>query len=459
MSENTEKKGKLTPVENVMSEPSEFMKETIKQRPLNRRKLLRKTIITASMAVIFGLIACLTFLLLTPIINNTLYPEEQPEKIKLEETVVEEEMLPEDMFEDDTQMFYYDAPEQSVLDDEQLEQVLSELGEDLDIEDYISLNNAVNSLIRQVQHSLVTVVGTTADKDWFDNEYKSENGISGAVVADNGKELLIVGDFRAIMNADSLEAVFYTGQSYACDLKQYDNQTGLAVIAVSKSILPTAVVDHALPLPLGNTSSSTVVGKPVIALGSPMGILGSVDVGMITANSYAIEMPDSNYKLIQTDMYGSTAANGILVNVRGQLLGIIDQAYAPSDLRNLICGIGISEIRSIIENLSNKGVIMYVGIYGGDVPEKAVSEVNAPNGMFVKKTDMDSPAMKAGIQSGDILVSLDGNEIKGYQDYINAIGKLTTEEEIPITVMRQTAEGYTEIELSLTPGIRSGNVE
>ena len=60
---------------------SDFMKETIKQRPLNRRKLVRRTLLTAAMAVIFGMVACFTFLLLEPVISNKLYPEEEPEII------------------------------------------------------------------------------------------------------------------------------------------------------------------------------------------------------------------------------------------------------------------------------------------------------------------------------------------------------------------------------------------
>ena len=54
---------------------TDFMKETIKQRPLNRRKLVRRTLITAAMAVVFGTVACVTFLLLEPLISNRIYPE------------------------------------------------------------------------------------------------------------------------------------------------------------------------------------------------------------------------------------------------------------------------------------------------------------------------------------------------------------------------------------------------
>ena len=65
------------------NQDSDFMIEKIKERPLNKKKLLRRTLTTASMAVIFGLIACLTFLILEPVFNNWLYPEAKPEQVEV----------------------------------------------------------------------------------------------------------------------------------------------------------------------------------------------------------------------------------------------------------------------------------------------------------------------------------------------------------------------------------------
>ncbi|MCM1219164.1 MAG: hypothetical protein NC548_32180, partial [Lachnospiraceae bacterium] len=81
--------------EKEQSNQNDFLVEKIKQRPINRRKLIRRTILTASMAVIFGLIACFTFLVLEPVLNNWLYPEEEPDIVVFPED--QEEMLPEEM--------------------------------------------------------------------------------------------------------------------------------------------------------------------------------------------------------------------------------------------------------------------------------------------------------------------------------------------------------------------------
>ena len=209
---------------------SDFMKETIKQRPLNRRKLVRRTLLTAAMAVIFGMVACFTFLLLEPVISNKLYPEEEPEIIEFVEESREDEILPEDMIVDDSQM-QPEPTQPPALEDEQIAQVLSEMK--LGVEDYLSLFAGIREVAREVRKSIVTVVGVTPDVGWLDNEYENEGAVSGIVVADNGIELLILADVSSIEDAQSLEVAFQDGEIYQATLMKKDNNTGLAVISIA----------------------------------------------------------------------------------------------------------------------------------------------------------------------------------------------------------------------------------
>ena len=112
--------------EKERNNQNDFMIERIKERPINRKKLLRRTILTASMAVIFGLIACFTFLVLEPVISNWLYPEEEPQIVVLPEDL--EEMSPEDMLAENLPT-ESPAPEEEqegvVLEKEQIDEILS----------------------------------------------------------------------------------------------------------------------------------------------------------------------------------------------------------------------------------------------------------------------------------------------------------------------------------------------
>ncbi|MDY2698154.1 MAG: trypsin-like peptidase domain-containing protein [Lachnospiraceae bacterium] len=436
--------------ENKNQNNTDFMKETIKQRPLNRKKLVRRTLVTAAMAVIFGMVACFTFLLLEPIISNRLYPEEEPQTVVLVENVEENEILPEDMIADESQM-QTGNEEVPALEDEQIAQVLSEIK--LGSEEYISLYSSLNELAKEAYRSVVTVVGVTSDVGWLDNEYESKGAVSGVIVADNGRDLLILANASSIKDADSLKVTFIDGQEYQASIKKRDSHTGLAVISISKSIIKSSTLGAVKAATLG-TSGNSLVGSPIIALGRPMGTEGSICYGNITSMGNITGLSDSDYKYITTNIYGSMNASGILINLRGQVVGIIDMSQSPDDMKNLISGIGISELKKVVERLSNNNDIAYFGVCGTDVTEEANRKMGVPFGAYITEIDMDSPAMDAGIQSGDVIIRLDGMEIASYQQMVKELLLKEPEKEIKIGIMREGPDGYTEMELSAVLGLK-----
>ncbi len=437
--------------ENQNQNNSDFMKETIKQRPLNRKKLVRRTLITAAMAVIFGMVACFTFLLLEPVISNRLYPEEEPDTVVFLEETVEEEILPEDMIADESQM-QPEATEAPALEDEQIAQVLSEMK--LGIDDYLSLINGLNGVAREIQKSIVSVVGVTSDVGWLDNEYENEGVVSGVVAADNGRELLILANINSLKGADSLKVTFADDLEYEAFIKKKDNNTGYAIIAIQKSIMKETTINMAKPVSLGTSVSSGLVGIPVIALGRPMGTDDSLCYGNITSTGNSIRLPDSSYKFLTTDIYGSTAASGVLINLRGQVIGMIDMTYNASDMENIISAMGISELKKVVERLSNDKEIAYFGVYGKDVTKEANEEMGVPFGAYITEVDMDAPAMNAGIQSGDVIIRMGDTEISGYQSLVEALLLLKPDQAVTVGLMRQGPDGYTEMEVDVELSVK-----
>lgn len=431
---------------------TDFLKETIKQRPLNKRKLVRRTLITAAMAVIFGMVACFTFLLLEPVISNRLYPEEEPEAIVFEEETEENEILPEDMIADESQM-QPEETEPPALEDEQIAQVLSEM--QLGTNDYLTLFNEMNKVAKEVQKTIVTVVGVTSDVTWLDNEYENEGVVSGVVVADNGKELLILANIRSIKDAEILKVAFSDGSEYEAEMKKKDNNTGFAIISIQKSIVKESTVAIAKPVALGSSAGSSLVGIPVIAIGRPVGTEGSLCYGNITSTGNSITLPDSNYKYLTTDIYGSTSASGIIINLKGQIVGIIDTSYNASDMKNMISAVGITELKKVVESLSNNKDIAYFGVYGVDVTKEANEEMGVPFGAYILEIDMDAPAMNAGIQSGDIIVRIGEKEITNYAALVETLLTFKPEETVTVGLMRQGPEGYIEMEVEAVLSLKN----
>ena len=201
-----------------------------------------------------------------------------------------------------------------------------------------------------------------------------------------------------------------------------------------------------------SSSSRAIIGKPVIAIGSPLGNGDSVCYGVITSNNGILNMVDSYYKMVTTNIYGSQKASGVLINMKGQVLGIIDNSHNGDDMKNLVSGIGITELRKVVERMSNGRKQAYLGTHGTDVTVDANENLGVPYGAYITEIEMDSPAMEAGIQSGDVIVSMKEKEIHNYGDLVNAIMERQPNEIVPITLMRQGPEEYVQMDISVTLG-------
>lgn len=440
--------------ESEQNKQSDFMIEKIKERPVNKRKLLRRTVTTAAMAVIFGLIACLTFLILEPVFSNWLYPEEEPKYEYVEFPEETDEMPPEDMIveqpEPDLQETVENVLQETVdvlLESGQIEEVLSKWV--LNQENYKQLYAAMSEYTAELSKSVVTVTGVSSGTDWFDNIYESTSQVSGVIVADNGKELLILADSSTLSRADSIIVTFGSGQQIQAVQKQYDKGTGLAVFAVELSDLSQETKDRTATAELGSSNLRNMVGMPVVAIGSPMGIRDSVSYGMITAAGSRWSVVDANYKLLLTDMYGSQYASGVLFNMQRQVVGIITTGKNGTDMRNLITGIGISELRKVVTRMSNGKPAAYMGISGIDVTMQANTESGVPLGAYVTDVVRDSPAMLAGIQRGDIIVQMDDVLIGSFGDYTTALLRMDPESTVKVTVKRQVQEDYRDVEIDI----------
>lgn len=431
---------------------NDFLIEKIKERPVNKRKLIRRTIITAAMAVIFGLIACFTFLVLEPVISNWLYPEEEPQPIVFPED--QEEMSPEEMLSDNMQAQNQEESRQEtevVLEEEQIESILSQI--QLDKEDYRQLYSAMSEFVSQLNESMVTVTGVTSNIDWFNNVQESQNQSFGVIIANNGRELLVLADNTPISDAQELSMEFYNGVQVKAQVKQKDSFTNLAVLSVSLNDLPQENKEDLIKVAvLGSSNAKNIVGTPVIAMGSPMGISNSVGYGMITAVNSQLFAVDRNYKLLFTDISGSRNGGGVLFNLQGQVIGIITSEKAGSDMTNVIGAYGITELKKVIEKMSNGESVAYLGVSGVDVTQEAHEELGVPYGAYVREVDMDSPAMLAGIQQGDVIVAIDDRTIVNFGEYSTVLLQMEAGDQVNIQIMRQAQNEYREMNFSIVLG-------
>lgn len=444
----------------------EFLQEKIKERPINKKKLLRRTLITISMALLFGLVACLTFLLMEPVLNNWIYPEEEPQTVTFPQD--KNEMLPEDMLtegETGTQDTSAEAQESSsevdttepttsderYVNPEEVAQAESETEQNFYLSEQQMLYQQLYNLYKEISTSMVTVTGVTSDVDWFNNIYENEGNVAGVIIANNQKELLILSRKAPLDDAEYIRVTFCNGVSAEGTVKGYDGNTDLAVIAVDLKNVNDDTLSAISLADLGNSVDKGLTVTPVIAVGNIQGYKDNVCFGMVTSTGNVISLADNAYKLLTTDIYASQSPSGVLVNMDGQVIGIIDNSYNHEDTKNLLSAIGISELKGMITKISNGDSLPYIGLYTQDISSDTRDELGLPQGAYISDIDMDSPAMTKGIQKGDILVQVGDKEVRSVSEYVNALRSYPIGDELKIVVLRASKSDYEEMEFTLVP--------
>ena len=140
----------------------------------------------------------------------------------------------------------------------------------------------------------------------------------------------------------------------------------------------------------------------------------------------------------------------MLVNLKGKIVGIIDNSHNSSERGNLLSAYGISELKRTVSKMSNNQPQAYLGIHGADVPQEVNEELGIPLGTYIKEIEMDSPAMMAGIQSGDVITKIEDIDITYYNELLNILYNAQPEDELTITLMRQGMDTYQEMKVIVT---------
>ena len=398
-----------------------FIQETIKKEKGAVRKGLFRM---AGYGLVFGVFACVSFSALKPAMDRIF--QENPEKV----TIPAEEEPGEE------------APEES-----EPEEVVQKT---LDADSYRQMQRSLTAIAVKANRSVVEVIGVGETQDWMAKDSDYKNSVSGVIVADNGRELLILGKSSAAKGAQKLQVIFNDGSSTPAVLKKADGNLGLGVYAVNRSEIKDATWAQIETAVLGS-SNAVSKGDVAIVIGKPFGYAGAMGFGSIASGKNVLDLADGQYRLINTDIAGSKNGSGFIVNLQGEVIALIDQGTADEGSTELVTGYGITDIKSVIEQLSNGKGVPYIGIYGVDVTEE-IEEQGIPKGLYVKNVDADSPAMAAGIQSGDVIMCVGDMEVTAYSAYHQALMGSAVGSEVKIKGQRQGADGYVEMEFLVTVG-------
>lgn len=450
--------------------PYKFMKESIKKQPPDWKKIVLLIAGWLALAALGGLVAAAVFAVTEPKIAEAVTREEPPAKVDIpgdedpnsgqepDETITASSAsAPVDSSgsgsEISSSTVDSSTSESSVSEStvsESTEENGAAEGTESSLKNYEVLYQDMLGVTEKPKRALVTVIGITNQMDYFNQNYENQQQISGLIVADNEQDLFILTEYRIVENVERIQVTFWDETMVDATYQRHDPSTGLTIVKVDESKLDEGTRNGLAVAPLGS-SYLVSQGDPVVAVGSPVGYSDSIAYGVVTSVTNKISALDNEYNLLTTDILGSTDGSGILVNLDGEIVGIIAQSYSAKG-NNVVTGIAISQIKKLIENLSNNVSRAYIGIRGQDVTEELSDKTGIPKGVLISRVADDSPAMMAGMKEYDVIVKLGEHKVETIKQYHEQLGKYSTGDVVTVTAMRKGAEGYAEMTFDVTIG-------
>lgn len=407
----------------------QFIREQIKDKPVNKKKLARKVAAAALCGIVFAVCACIVFVIAVPVIKRS------SDKMKSKKTDDSQQAALEDVY--DTTATEKSTYQESVSNDYKMT-----------LDDYQDIQNELYRIGTSANKFIVGVTGVSDATDIFNNMYETEGQGVGVIIKDNGKQLIILTEKNVVDGADKLSVTFVNDMVADAAAVKYDSNTGMAIISVDKSLLDDATTAAISVAEFGNSNIMSR-GATVIALEANYAIL----TGTITSTVNQVSAQDNNFSVLTTDIASNKAQSGILINTSGQVIGLVLPGFNSAEESNTLTAVGISDISPVIQKIENGEDVPYMGINCTTVTEKIANRYNIPKGVYIKQVTMDSPAFVAGLQSGDVIVSINGNEVSSVSNYNTCLMGLKPEDTCNVKIKRKGSNGYTEITCQVKIGV------
>lgn len=411
-----------------------YTEHIVKEPWKNSKRILKKGASLVAMAVFFGLVAGLVMIIVYKTGKNYL----DDNKAAMNETTPStdgsesKETDPEDTTVPPIEEITTEIPSTVPIDNEKLN-------------DYMGYYKALKSVADKAGLSVVTVTAAKQGVDFFNSTYQNIADEYGIVISSDSTGYYILTEYSLVKNSENIQVTYYDKTVDTAEFVAGDTTTDMAVIKTGS--LNTAVV----PVQFGN-SDAVLKGDLLVATGKLYGFNGTIGYGIATGVNNSVNDTDSIYRLINTDISGTATSNGVILNLHGEVVGIITMAY-NSDNTNFITAYAINDVRNLMQNLVNKKSMPYLGIKGQTVTDEIAATNKIPKGIYISDVETNSPAYKSGIQSGDVITQINGTEINNMESLMMQLEKNNPGDNVNVTIKRRGREDYKEIEFNLVLGV------
>jgi serine protease Do len=330
-------------------------------------------------------------------------------------------------------------------------------------------NNAMAEVVAAVKPSVVNISSTHTIKGngmhspffndpffkrFFGNEFRffempkeyKQSSLGSGVIVD--KDGYILTNNHVVKDADEIKVKLSDDREFKGKVIGVDPKTDLAVIKIDSNHLPV--------IKLGD-SDKLRVGETVIAIGNPFGLSYTVTSGIISATGRA-NVGIADYEdFIQTDAAINPGnSGGALVNVRGELVGINTAIFSTTGgYQGIGFAIPSNMAKVVMESLIKKGKVIrgWLGVTIQPLTPDLVKQFNIGDekGVLVGDVVEDSPAEKAGIERGDVIVEFDGKKVEDVVNLRNMVANTLPNEEVTINLIRDGKPKTVKVKIAEMP--------
>ena len=252
---------------------------------------------------------------------------------------------------------------------------------------------------------MVSTKSVQSVNGWFQQE--TEGMGSGFIINNDG---YILTNYHVIDGAKEVTVTLSDGQEVTASVVNYDSDQDVAMIKINQDIEVPGVVE------LGD-SDALQPGEEVLAIGNPLSkeLSSTLTKGIVSALNRSIETETGvSTNLIQTDTaINSGNSGGPLINTKGEVIGI-NTLKASDGAEGIGFAIPINDVKDKIESLSKP--ILNLGVSIRVIDESMAKQLNMEEGLYIVEVNEFSPAEKAGLKGGDLIVKADGTRIKAFEE-------------------------------------------
>ena len=304
----------------------------------------------------------------------------------------------------------------------------------------------IADVVAKVKPSVAAINTKVITYDIFNRPFTQEGAGSGWIIREDG---IIVTNNHVVEGAESVTVTLDDGRTFPAEEVRSDSLTDLAVIKINTQNLPAVDI---------GSSSKLRVGEWVVAIGNSLGLGISAKEGIVSRQevSVTVSAGQTLYDLIET----SAAINpgnsgGPLVNMAGEVIGITSAKIADIGVEGMGYAISSKVALPIIQELVNIGYVVRpwlgIGLYTVTQYVALRYDLTVDSGVLITAITPDSPASKAGLESGDVITKVNGDEINTTEELMQAIHSYQIGEEIEITFWRGDTQNTTHATLAESP--------